>query len=113
MRNRFIIVPKDKIAEESLDFDTALQSQLIELFLKEEDFSYIIEAGIIELINTQGLSNIDDFEDDFVRGQENLDNVINALLLIFESIDNKTLLQSIINIFIEAKIRDTGVYFYF
>lgn len=115
MRQRIIIVPKDKVAQEALDFDKATKEQLIELPIGEEEFLCMYNSGIIELINMKGNANIDDFEDDSVTGKVNLNMVINTLSL-KESLGNNfqiRLIQKLANLFREALERDTGVYFYF
>ena len=115
MRKRVITVPKDKIAEEALDYDKADKEQLIELTIREEDFLFLYQSGIIELINREGDTNVDDFEDDSVRGKENLNKVINALSL-KGNLGNNTqhqLIQNLSRLFAEASDRNTGVYFYF
>lgn len=116
MRQRTITVPKDKTAEKALDFDEAKKEQLIEISIEEEEFLFMYQNGIIELINTDGDANIDDFEDDFVRGKENLSKVIKALKL-KENVKNNTqhqlIIQKVLSLFQEAFDRGTGVYFYF
>lgn len=112
MRNRIISVPKDKKAEEDLGYNQALESQLIELKLSDEEFLFLYHNDIIELINTEGRSNIDDYEDDCVRGNNNLERVISALKDI-EKKECSNLINRILNLFIEALNRNTGVYFYF
>ena len=115
MRQRVITVPKDKIAEKALDFDEATTEQLIELSIKEEDFLFMYQSGIIELINQEGGANIDDFEDDAVTGKENISKVIKALELKSNLRDHARhqLIQNVSSLFNEAFNRDTGVYFYF
>lgn len=115
MRERLIIVPIDKEAEENLDFDTATKDQLIELCLSENDFILLYNNRIIDLINKAGNTNIDDFEDDVVKGEKNLRNVILALNNILKSTDSDlfVLIKEILKVFEEAFARNTGVYFYF
>ncbi|WP_333818622.1 hypothetical protein [Ohtaekwangia sp.] len=113
MRQRVITVPKDKRAEEALDFNEATKSQLIELPIGEDEFQFMYQNGIIELINREGNSNIDDFEDDSVTEEDKLKRVIRALSLIENFENNGRLVQNISNLFKEALERGTGVYFYF
>ena len=113
MRQRVITVPKDKIAEKALDFEEATKEQLIELSITEEEFLFLYQNGIIELINQEGETNIDDFEDDSVTGKENLSKVIKALNLRVDLNVYDELIQNVSNLFNEAIDRDTGVYFYF
>jgi hypothetical protein len=111
MNNKLIIVPKDKNAQTALDFDKADKEQLIELTIDEIDFLFLFENGIIDLINFNGNSNIDDYEDDVVSGKENLYNVIIAIesTSTYENI----IVKKILYLFKEAYNRDTSVYFYF
>tara|TARA_Y100000768_G_C23811926_1_gene602240 strand:- start:372 stop:713 length:342 start_codon:yes stop_codon:yes gene_type:complete len=113
MRQRVITVPKDKIAEKALDFDEATKEQLIELSITEEEFLFMYQNGIIELINKEGGTNIDDFEDDSVTGKESLGRVIKALNLRGNLNAHDELIQNVSNLFNEAINRGTGVYFYF
>jgi len=113
MRQRIIIVPKDKTAEKALDFDEATKEQLIELLITEEEFLFMYQNGIIELINKEGKTNIDDFEDDSVTGKENLSEVIKALNSRVDLDANNELIQNVSTLFNEAIDRGTGVYFYF
>jgi hypothetical protein len=111
MNNKLIIVPKNKNAQTALDFDKADKEQLIELTIDEIDFLFLFENGIIDLINFNGNSNIDDYEDDVVSGKENLYNVIIAIesTSTYENI----IVKKILYLFKEAYNRDTSVYFYF
>lgn len=115
MRRRVVTVPKDKKAEEALDYDKARQEQLIELSLEEADFYFLHQSGIIELINKIGDANIDDFEDDVVCGKENLNKIIAAIQLNEppENDSNYQLVNNLLTLFKEAINRNTGVYFYF
>lgn len=112
MRNRVITVPKDKIAEMSLSFDKATKEQLIELSITEEEFLFLYQKGIFELINLTIGTNIDDFEDDAVTGKDNLSKIIRVLNL-RGNLNNNESIKSLSKLFYEAVDRDTGVYFYF
>ena len=45
-RRRIISVPKDKIAQRSLEFDEATEAQLIEISITEEEFLLYIHKII-------------------------------------------------------------------
>jgi hypothetical protein len=112
MKNRLIIVPKNKEAEKDLDFDKAKKSQLIELHLNDEEFILLYKKGVFELINEIGSTSIDDYEDASLIGEENISNVMAALKLknvLFED----DLIMKIICLFEAALNNKTGVYFYF
>jgi len=117
MRSRVITVPKDRQAEEMLDFDIAKQEELIELVLSEEEFSFLDRNGIIDLINNKGNTLIEDFEDDSVKGIENLLEVIKALRFKLNEFSKKSsqsqLIQNILILLEEALKSNTGVYFFF
>ncbi len=115
MRQRIIVVPKDKIAEEALDFNGAKEEQLIEFPIGEEDFLFMYHNGIIDLININGDALVDDYEDDWVIGKDNLSKVIKALNLRIALGGNikHQLMNNVLSLFEEAFNRDTGVYFFF
>ncbi|MFD1605366.1 hypothetical protein ACFSJW_02105 [Flavobacterium artemisiae] len=115
MRQKIITVPKDKKAEAALDYDEATKDELIELVLNVEEFKILSESGIFDLINDAGFSNIDDYESDQVRGKESITKVIKKLNSNKSSFEKELLkkVEEIINLFEEALIRETGVYFYF
>ncbi len=115
IKKRLITVPKDKFAECALDADTATKEQLIERSLNDEEFMVLYQSGLFELINKIGNANIDDYEDDFVKGEENIKKVINVLVL--EGYTSDSILNQLIielkSLFEEALSRGTAVYFYF
>jgi len=115
MKQRVITVPKDKYAEKSLDYDEANENQLIDFHLTDTDFKLLWDNGLFTLINDAGNSNIDDYEDDSVKGVINIENVINALKVKQVSIAGELVssVEKIRNLFEEALERGTGVYFYF
>lgn len=115
MKKRVISVPKDVEAARMLDYDRALSDQLIELELDEELFYLLWREQIFEIINEAGDSNIDDYEDDVVIGEGNILQVICALKLKENSINDELneLVVKIRHLFEEALRRGTGVYFFF
>lgn len=115
MRERVVIVPKNLQAEIELDSDEASDSQLFALPIVEEDFHFLCQSGIIDIINISGEANIDDFEDDSVRGTKNLKKVIKALTDLDNSEINEQqqiLIGHLVRLFTEGLKRNTGVYFY-
>ena len=117
MRSRVITVPKDERAAEALDFGVAKKGQLIELALSEEEFFFLDQHGIISLVNREGDSLIDDFEDASVTGVENLLKVMKMLSSKVKKVSKKRarcqLIQNLLTLFAEALGRNTGVYFFF
>ena len=114
MRTRVIVVPKDKEAEAALDFDNATKEQLIEFYLTEEEFFFLYQEGIFELINDKGKTDIDDFEDASIVENSNLISVLEVFdVKISDLTTNKCLTASLLNLFKEALSRKTGIYFFF
>ena len=115
MKQRVIVVPKDKVAQELLDRDEATDQQLLELYLSNEEFYFLYKKGIFELINQITGSLIDDFENDSVLEKEKILKIIESLNAQRVMFTNEWLviIQKIVNLFEEALKRGTGVHFYF
>ena len=115
MRNKVITVPKNKFAEQVLNFNQAQKEQLIELYLNDEEFEILYKKKLFELINQIAETNIDEYEDDSVSGKEKIGNVLTRLNLENYSLDDEynKLIKKIINLFEEAFNRDTAIYFHF
>jgi len=110
-----IVVPKDKIAEEALDYDNADQEQLFEVFLDEAEFKDLWENDFFIAINVIAGSNIDDYEDEKIVELEVLRRVIKSELFLGENYQAniRSKITDIRILFEEAEKRGTGVYFYF
>ena len=115
MKQRRIIVPKDKSAEDLLEYDQAEQQRLLEFKLNDEDFLLLYESGLFSLINDLAEVNIDDYEDDRIKDIEALKKVHEMLesKISIQNQVNESLLKEISKLFEEALRRNTGVYFYF
>ena len=115
MKQRSIIVPKDKAAEEALDFGEAIDSQLIKLTLSNKEFYELYKTGIFDLINKIAKVNIDDFEDERIIAKIDLTKIIDSLSnnQLFYSEVTKPLVLQIKQMFEEALKIGTGVYFFF
>ncbi len=115
MRNRIITVPKDKGAENALNYNEAKDEQLIEIILTETEYLILYDNKVFDLINQEGHANIDDFEEESITEKESIEKVIKALekrsSLTFDS--SSSLINDIIRLFKEALNRDTSVHFYF
>lgn len=114
MKKRYIVTPKDKAAAELLDYDKAAAIDLIELVLTEEQFKALNCAGVFSGLNEILGSNIDDFEDELISGDKQLEMGLNYLwaIPVKDEIARKVI-EKIIYLFEEARSRKTGVYFYF
>lgn len=108
--NKKIVVPKDKDAKSSLDYDEATSEQLIEVVLDEIEFKKLWETGFFELINNIADVNIDDYEDESIEENEKLKKVLASDIFTANVIDK---VRQIKSLFEEAVKRETGIYFYF
>ncbi len=114
MKNRYIVTPKDKAAAELLDYNKATDDDLIELVLTEEQFNVLnyhnVFSGLDEILGC----NIDDFEDESITDERQLEIGLNYLTAIIVNDEGaRKLLEKLIYLFQEARSRKTGVYFYF
>ena len=114
-KQRTIIVPKDKNAENLLDFDNAKLEQLLELQLDESNFEKLHKEGIFDLINKISKTNIDDYENESIQDKDKIKKVIDELTVKenFVSTELKENVIEIRKLFQEALERGVGVYFYF
>lgn len=114
MNEKVITVPKNLKSERELNFDKAESADLIELNLELSQFKSLWEAGVFEMINKIARVNIDDFESEEITESIILNNVIDALKdLKSEKNEVQSLINAIIELFQQALIRGTGVYFFF
>lgn len=115
MRTFYITVPIDSTAVISLDLNQATNEQLIELHLNEKEFKKVWDSGLFKSINSLAGSFIEISEDDKVDDMIILDKVINSG--IFNNANYNVEIQPIISkikdLFIEARNRRTGIFFYF
>ena len=75
MRNRVITVPKNKDAQEDLNYDRANQLDLIEWRLTDEEFNKLYTLNVFEIINSTCQVLIDDFEDEEITDAISLQKV--------------------------------------
>lgn len=114
MKKRYIVTPKDKEAADLLDYNKATDNDLIELVLTEEQFNTLNCYGIFSNLNEILGSSIDDFEDESITDERQLEMGVNYLnaINVNDEVARK-LLEKLIYLFQEARIRKTGAYFYF
>ena len=115
MSNYYIAVPKDHAATVALDYSEAIEDQLIELYLEEVEFKPVWDSGFFESINLMTGSMIDPYEDDKVVGKQMLYKVLNSAIFNENNyvVEIRTNISKIKQLFIEARNRDTGIFFYF
>ncbi|PUB24724.1 hypothetical protein C8J95_1202 [Elizabethkingia sp. YR214] len=102
-----IVVPKNKEAEISLDYDTATPDQIIELILSNDEFDKLWSKGIFSLINRISQSNIDDFEDEHITDL----NLIHSSFQELKKISND--IPEVVKMFELALMFKTSIHFYF
>jgi hypothetical protein len=73
IRKRYIVTPKDKAAAEFLNYDNATAIDLIELVLTEGQFNALNYYSIFSSLNEILGSNIDDFEDELITDDRQLE----------------------------------------
>lgn len=110
-----ICVPKDKDALKRLDFDEAIDRDLMEMSIMEEDYHELARTGVFNSVNELIGSNIDEFEDEGITDLVHLEKVIKSGLLDKERYDqtHTPIIEELKNFFQEALKRQTGVFFYF
>lgn len=114
MKSRYIVTPKDRQAAELLDYNKATDNDLIELALTEQQFNTLNYHNVFSSLNEILGCSVDDFEDESITDERQLDtglNYLNAIIVNDEGA--RKLLEKLIYLFQEARSRKTGVYFYF
>ncbi len=111
MSPRVMTVPKDKDAENALDYDEATPEQLIEVYLVGGEFKELWDVGFFDALNEMTEAMIDDFESAQIVKKEHLEMVLNSEVFNMEV--SGDILDRLKHLFQEALERDTGVYFFF
>lgn len=105
--SKTIVVPKNKKAEKTLDYDTAPKEQIIELNLSELEFEKLWNEGVFFLINKVSQCSIDDYEDEHITNLNLISNTLNELSKLKDGP------KEIIKMFELALIYKTSIHFYF
>lgn len=113
MKKRTITVPIDHDAIVDLDFDRADGTQLLACELSDTDFLSLENAGFFSSINRLVGCNIDDFEDEAISAKEDIEKVLAFFDSLTVGYKPVAILVRIKELFQEALIRQTGVYFFF
>ncbi|WP_149695813.1 hypothetical protein [Chitinophaga sp. CF418] len=106
-----VTVPKDKDAENALDYDEATPDQLLEVLLTDEEFDELWAAGVFDIMNEITGAMIDYFESAEIVEKEKLEKVLESDAFTKDAVVDK--LAQIKVLFEEALERGTGVYFFF
>jgi hypothetical protein len=112
---REIIVPKDVEAMIALDFDQATDAQLLKLDFKQDEFDKLWHLGLFESINKIAGTLIDLAEDDNITDLNKLNEILESSLLdkVQYSSELAPIVDQMRRLFIEAREKKTGVFFYF
>lgn len=105
-----IKVPKDKIAERALSYGDATPDQLLEVYIADDEFDELWEAGVFTTMNEITGAMIDYFESAKIVERKQLEQVLTIAFKNGILIDK---LDRIKVLFQEALNRGTGVYFFF
>lgn len=110
-----IIVPKDKLGLSRLlsTIEPDTNDFYFELKLTDSSFYNLWNLGIFNEINLIADSVIDDFEEEYILDQEKIKYIIEYLsqkILMYPSLSD---LDQLLNMFLEAYNRETGIFFYF
>jgi len=112
---RSIVVPKDKVAMEALDYDQATSDQLYEVKLDEGLFERFWRTGIPYDINLMANINLDIAKDDQITDLEDLQKIVASSVFDRGHPDESvnTLLKEIKELFMKAIDCRTGIFFFF
>lgn len=107
MKKRYIVTPKDKKAAELLDYNKATDNNLIELALAEEEFNTLNYHNVFSSLNEILGCNIDDFEDESITDDRQLEMGLTYLnaINVKDEVAIK-LLKKLIYLFQEARSRN-------
>ena len=110
---KLIVVPIDKEAEERLGLNQNIESDLINVFLNQEDYDQLWATSFFERINVDLNILIDDFEDESISGKENLKK-LHSIIVEYEKNTPSNPIVSTLKSLTEAAIRfETSVIFSF
>ncbi len=97
-----------------MDYDKATDIDLIELVLTEQQYNTLNYHNVFSSLNEILGCSIEDFEDELITSDRQLEMGLNYLNAIDVSDEvARKLLGKLIYLFQEARSRKTGVYFYF
>ncbi|MBC3271080.1 hypothetical protein HU765_14150 [Pseudomonas sp. SWRI81] len=107
-----ISVPLSIDAMHRLDLDECLPGDLEELLLSKEEFLDLSKTGAIEEINSTLSKLIDEYEDERIQGQTDLESALQIFQKIFITTNSDTL-RKIIHLNEMAIKYNTGMFFFF
>lgn len=107
---KYISVPMSADAMKRLDFDECASGDLDELILNDEEYHNLWGTGVLNIINSTLNVNIDDYENEEIRG---ITNLLRVKKIIELSLCKDKILERLLSQVNKAIERNTGVFFYF
>ncbi|KEA53971.1 hypothetical protein DT73_04035 [Mangrovibacter sp. MFB070] len=107
-----ILVPTSQESMSRLDFDNCIDGDLIDINISDDDFSAMMNLGLIELLNKSLDLYIDEFEDEEIVGSDEL----NHAKIIIENhftIGKEKMVDIVLTQINKAIKYNTGIFFYF
>lgn len=105
-----IVIPKDKVSMEKLDYNEADDSELIQLKLNGKLFYELFNTGIFERINSKIGCCIDNFESESITDMKKILETIELVKADSIYAEGKVMLLKLLD---EAYSRNTGIFFFF
>ncbi len=106
-------MPVNQKAIERLDYDFCIDGDLIEIILNKEEYRQLWDSGILDAFNETLGVLIDDFEEEVIKGADNLSL---AKTLTRDYMDKHPHTSVLRNLFIQIDLAEkyqTGLFFYF
>jgi len=110
-----IIVPISNAAQTLLDVDQADSSDLCEETLTQDEFLALWNSGLLNEINDQCNTWIDEYEDASICAPENLNKLLTLLEaeMLKQKLPQNSGIDKLLSMAKRAKEHKTGIYFYF
>lgn len=108
---KMISVPVSKDALDRLDRGVEQQGDLVEISLSDADFDQIFRSGWVERVNREVRCNIDDYEDEHLLDDEQLQRLASVTEEYVR--DGADVFSAILRLVGEARMNKTGLHFYF
>ena len=112
MKDRLIVVPTSKEAEQRLDYDKCTDSDLLEYNLNEKEFDELYDIGFFTELNDKLGLMIDDYESEEIL-EDKLKNLEDFMECYLGKNPKNILLRNLNDLFQVAYEKRTGVFFFF
>ena len=112
MKDRLIVVPTSKEAEQRLDYDKCTDNDLIEYNLNEKEFDELYDIEFFAELNDKLGLIIDDYESEEIL-EDKLKNLEDFMECYLGKHPRNILLRNLNDLFQVAYEKRTGVFFFF